>query len=63
MAVPSLYPLFMLNPFGGGVGGGDGLVLTIMADPDVELEPDLTIEVIETPVNVEVEPEIVIEVE
>lgn len=43
--------------------GGDGLILALLADPDIVLEPDPVIEVEDTPVTVDVDPDITIEVE
>ena len=63
MASLSLFPKFM-DPLGGaGVGGGDGLILALLADPDIILELDPVIEVEDTPINVDVDPDITIEVE
>lgn len=43
--------------------GGDGLVLELMADPDITLEPDITIALDTDNVTIEVEEDIEIEVE
>ena len=63
MPLPSLYPLFMLNPFVSAAGGGGDIVITLMADPDIVLESDISIAVSEQPIDIEIEPEIEIEVE
>ena len=62
MATPSLFPLFMKASQAGAVIGGDIEVL-LMANPDIELEPDLSVEINDTPISVETETDIIIEVE
>lgn len=63
MAVPSLYPLFMINPFGAGAGGGDGFIVELVADPDITLDPDIQLTLEPGSIDIEVEPDIEIEVE
>ena len=60
---PSLYPLFMLNPFaGGGIGGGD-IIVELMADPDITLEPEISVTLEPDAIDIELEPEVEIEVD
>lgn len=65
MPVPSLFPLFMLNPFAAGTGGGgDGIILELMADPDIILSDEVVIlDLEDDTVNVTVEEPIEIEVD
>lgn len=63
MAVPSLFPLFMLNPFAGGAGGGDGVVISLFADPDITIDPDIQITLEEAAISINVDPDIEIEVD
>lgn len=62
MAQPSLFPMFM-NPLAGAGGGGDGLIVELMADPDITLEPDIQVMLEESAIDIEVEEDIEIEVE
>ena len=63
MVQPSLFPMFM-NPLGGGgVGGGDGLILELMADPEITLDPDIQVMLEEPSIELTVEDDIEIEVD
>lgn len=63
MTTPTLFPWFMEAVTGGGVGGGDGLILELMADPDITIDPDIQIMLEEAAIDIEVEPDIEIEVD
>ncbi len=60
MASLSLFPMF-LDPLGGGSAGGDGFILELLADPDITLEPDISIELNTDNVEIEIEKNIEIE--
>jgi hypothetical protein len=64
MASLSLFPLF-LDPLGGsGTGGGDGLIVELMAEPDIVLTlENINVSLDTDTVSVEVEEDITIEVE
>jgi hypothetical protein len=58
----------MNGPQTGGAAGGDGLVISLMADPDIYIDPDVQIWLEEDDdgvgsVSVTVEEDIIIEVE
>lgn len=64
MPLPSLYPMFLANPFAGGTGGGGGeTVVTLMAEPDITIDPDIYISLEDETVNVEVDDDIEVTVE
>jgi hypothetical protein len=63
MAEPSLFPKFM-NPLGGGTGAGGGeIIVELMAEPDITLEPDVSIEVATVAIDIVLEPDVEIELE
>jgi hypothetical protein len=63
MPEPSLFPKFM-NPLGGGTGvGGGEIVVELMAEPDITLESDVSIEVVTEAIDIELEPDVDIELE
>ena len=63
MASLSLFPLFLDPLGGGGVAGGDGLIVELMADPDIVLDPDIQLTLEEPSIDIEVEADIEIEVD
>jgi hypothetical protein len=53
-----------MNPLGGGTGTGGGeIIVELMAEPEITLEPDVAIEVSEETIDIQLEPEVEIEVE
>ena len=60
MPLPSLFPKFM-NLLG-GAAGGDNLVLTLLVEPDITLDPDIDI-IIVSDIDITVDPEIEIELD
>lgn len=63
MAEPSLFPMFM-NPLSGGTGaGGDGLIVELMADPDITLDSDISLALDDDSIDIEVDEDIDIEVD
>lgn len=63
MPLPSLFPLWMLNPFAGGTGGGGEIIVELMTEPDIILEPDIQLTLADEAIDIEVSPDIEIEVE
>jgi hypothetical protein len=53
-----------MNPLGGGTGvGGGEIVVELMAEPDITLESDVSIEVVTEAIDIELEPDVDIELE
>lgn len=64
MAQPSLFPLFMLNPFAAGTGGGgDGLIVELVAEPDIVISEDISLTVEPDELDVTIEEDTEIEVD
>jgi hypothetical protein len=63
MASLSLFPMFLDPLAGAGGAGGGEIVIALLADPDIVLEPDIDISVDAGDISVELEPDIEIEVE
>lgn len=63
MASLSLFPMFLDPLGGGGTAGGDGLIVELLADPDITLDPDIAITLAADDIDISVDPDIEIEVE
>lgn len=63
MASLSLFPMFLDPLGGGGTAGGGDIVVELLAEPEITLEAEITIEVVTESIDIQLEPEVDIELE